>query len=47
MNESKEKSRVLILIPAYNEEENIGAFLESMSCSKVAGAAAILVIEDA
>ena len=47
MNESKEKSRVLILIPAYNEEENIGTFLESMSCSQIAKKADILVIDDA
>ena len=47
MSENKGKCRVLILIPAYNEEENIGTFLESMSCSKIAGEADILVIDDA
>lgn len=47
MSKISEKSKVLILIPAYNEEENIGTFLESMKCSRIAGEADILVIDDA
>lgn len=45
MNEKRKK--VLIIIPAYNEEENIGAFLESMNKSKIAGESDILVMNDA
>lgn len=47
MSKISEKSKVLILIPAYNEEENIGTFLESMKCSRIVGEADILVIDDA
>lgn len=47
MSEKAEKSSILILIPAYNEEENIGSFLESISCSKIAEKADILVVDDA
>lgn len=44
MSENKE---VLIIIPAYNEEENIGRFLDSLKVSKVAQKADILVVNDA
>lgn len=44
---SDEKKQVLILIPAYNEEENIGSFLESMKSSKVVAESDILVVNDA
>lgn len=47
MSENNEKNKVLILIPAYNEEESIGVFLESMSCSDIARQADIMVIDDA
>lgn len=47
MNDKKDKSKVLILIPAYNEEENIGTFLESLNKSMIAKEADILVIDDA
>ena len=47
MNDKKDKSKILILIPAYNEEENIGTFLESLNNSEIAKEADILVIDDA
>lgn len=40
------KDKVLIIIPAYNEEENIGSFLDSMQTSEIAKRADILVIND-
>lgn len=46
MEECK-KTKVLILIPAYNEEENIGSLLESMKESQIAGKSDILVVDDA
>jgi len=44
MSENKD---VLIIIPAYNEEENIGRFLDSLKISKVVQKADILVVNDA
>lgn len=44
---SDERKSVLIIIPAYNEEENIGAFLQSMKKSKIAAESDILVMNDA
>lgn len=41
------KKSVLIIIPAYNEEKNIGAFLESLRQSELAERADFLVIDDA
>lgn len=41
------KKELLILIPAYNEEESIGAFLDKLQKADVTGYADILVINDA
>jgi len=38
---------LLIIIPAYNEEKNIGAFLEKLSRTETAAEADILVVNDA
>lgn len=40
------KDKILIIIPAYNEEENIGTFLESLKKSNIAQQADVLVIND-
>lgn len=40
------KDKVLIIIPAYNEEENIGTFLESLKKSSIAQQADVLVVND-
>lgn len=39
-------NKILIMIPAYNEEENIGTFLDSFEKSKVAKQSDVLVIND-
>lgn len=44
MNEKNHK--LLIIIPAYNEEENIGKFLKKLLATEVASQADILVIND-
>lgn len=38
---------LLIIIPAYNEEKNIGAFLDSLGRSELADRADLLVVDDA
>lgn len=38
--------QLLIIIPAYNEEKNIGKFIESIKDEKIEGIADILVIDD-
>lgn len=43
----RENKDVLIIIPAYNEEENIGRFLDSLEISQVVKHADILVVNDA
>ena len=40
------KNKVLIIIPAFNEEENIGKLLDSMEKSEIAQKSDILVIND-
>lgn len=47
MSEGCQEDRVLILIPAYNEEENIGSFLDAVKHTPFAGTADILVVDDA
>lgn len=44
---SDKRKQVLIIIPAYNEEENIGPFLESLKSSEVVAKSDILVMNDA
>lgn len=41
------KKEVLIIIPAYNEEKNIGAFLDKLEAPKIREIADILVMNDA
>lgn len=43
----KKRKEVLIIIPAYNEEKTIGAFLEQLEQSEIAPFADILVMNDA
>lgn len=47
MSEAYQNNKLLILIPAYNEEENIGAFLDSVKYTRIAGKTDILVVDDA
>lgn len=42
----KSKKDVLIIIPAFNEEENLGRFLDKLKATEVAAGADILVIND-
>lgn len=44
---SRGQKEVLIIIPAYNEEKNIGAFLDKLEEPEIAGIADILVMNDA
>ena len=46
MGEEKQKE-LLIIIPAYNEEENIGVVLEQLEHPEIAGIADVLVMNDA
>ena len=41
------RKSLLIVIPAYNEEKNIGAFLEKLRQSELADRADLLVVDDA
>jgi len=43
----KEKKKLLIMIPAYNEEKNIGELLEQLKCPEIAAVADVLVMDDA
>lgn len=42
-----DRAEVLILIPAYNEEENVGGFIDSLQKSNIAKKADILIVNDA
>lgn len=43
----KEKKQLLIIIPAYNEEKNIGELLDRLKEPDIAGIADVLVMDDA
>jgi len=43
----KEKKKLLIMIPAYNEEKNIGELLEQLKRPEIATVADVLVMDDA
>ena len=42
-----EKKQVLIIIPAYNEEKNIGELLDRLKEPDIASIADVLVMDDA
>lgn len=44
---SEARKEVLIIVPAYNEEKNIGAFLEKLEQPEIAEIADVLVMNDA
>ena len=44
---SKKRKNVLIIIPAYNEERNIGELLEKLEKKEIADICDILVVNDA
>ncbi len=43
----KEKKKLLIMIPAYNEEKNIGELLEKLKSPEIAAVADVLIMDDA
>lgn len=43
----KEKKQLLVIIPAYNEEKNIGELLDRLKEPDIAGIADVLVMDDA
>ena len=43
----KEKKKLLIMIPAYNEEKNIGELLDKLKSPEIAAIADVLIMDDA
>ena len=43
----KEKKKLLIMIPAYNEEKNIGELLDQLKEPEIATVADVLIMDDA
>ena len=43
----KEKKKLLIMIPAYNEEKNIGELLDKLKSPEIAAVADVLIMDDA